>query len=139
MSATDSDATPGEGEIYVEELVEKPVERDRFAVAFDTPHLYFVLRRADRQAGEHTLSVGATVAEWYDCDPDEDVLVVVNIDKAQEKALTVDGREDLRAAVKEGRLLERAFPASYLAPCSPDFREMWRAGEWAGLNEVFGR
>jgi len=115
------------------ELVDTVVRRGDLAVELHGDNWFYVLRRAPVPAGEFEFEdVGGTLTDWEECDPEADVLIVVNLDEAFE-TVGVDDLDSMRSAINHGRLIERARPASKLVPALDEFAEQRDRGEWNGV------
>lgn len=121
------------------ELREAPIEPRTLAIDLDTDAWLAVLGLAEEPAGSVEFDNGATVAEWYDCPEDADVVLCVEETAIDEKPDTFDGFDDLEAAVDAGRLLLRAVPEPRVVPVLEEFIEARAAGEWDGLRPYIRR
>ena len=115
-------------------LVDRVIRRGEVAVELHNSRFYYVLRRAPVTAGEFEVAEAGTLAEWEDCDPSSDVLIVLNISEAIEKS-GIDDLASAREAIANQRLFERARPANKLAPALNEFLAAENRGEWNGLAD----
>ena len=116
-----------------QELVDTVVRRGDLAVELYGDRWYYVLARAPEPAGEfHFGETAGTLTDWEDCDDNADVLIVVNLDDA-EQTVGVDDLDDICSAIAHNRLFRRARPAPKLVPALDEFADAAARGEWNGL------
>ena len=110
-----------------EELRETPIWPGDLAVEITGSGWYYILRRSPTPAGEFIVDGGETLADVDRCDRDDDVLIGVRVDK-EDATPGVEGVEDLRQAVEDGRIREIALPASSVVIALEQFAEAKRNG-----------
>jgi len=117
-----------------QELRELRIRPGDLAVRIHGPGWYYIHRRSPTPASEFITGDDTTLVEAVDCDPDDDVLIGVRVDK-EDATPGVEGVEDLRQAVEDGRIREIALPASWMVIALEQFAEAKRDGEWSGVAD----
>jgi len=114
------------------ELRETPIRPGDLLVPLTDDRWFFALRRSPTPACAFEVSEGGTLDETAGCEPDDDVVVAVDLEEAQDTA-GVDDAEDIPEAVADGRLAEIALPSSSVVVAVEEFVEVKARGEWSGV------
>lgn len=126
---------PEEAPSTPEELLEWPLERGDVAVHVSKPHWFFILGHCDSPAGKIPATYGGTIDEWVECDPADEIVMAVTVDRMKQSVARVDGPEDIIEAVKSDVVTPSAVPVKRLAPSLEEFVEAETRGEWDGLRD----
>lgn len=128
-SATVADREPPK---TFNELRETPLRPGDVAVPLTGDRWFMVHRRSPAPACAFKVSNGDTLAEATGCEPDDDVVVAVDLGEAQDTP-GVESAEDIPEAVVDGRLDEIAVPSSSVVVVVEEFVDAKKNGEWDGL------
>jgi hypothetical protein len=118
-----------------QEVVKWPLERGDLAVHVDKPDWYFVIGICDAPAGQIPATHGGTVDEWVECDPADEIAMVVTVDRMKRSVVRVDHPDDIARAIANGTVTPSAVPTKRLGIALEEFVEVEHDGQWSGLRD----
>jgi hypothetical protein len=118
-----------------QEVVEWPLERGDLAVHVEKPSWYFVIGICDAPAGQIPATHGGTLDEWLECDPADEIAMVVTVERMKQSVVRVDHPNDIGRAVANGTVTPAGVPTKRLGIALEEFLEAEHAGEWSGLRD----